>query len=81
MGAAKIAAMPTHTAQSPSIAEAPAYFNRGQIAKHLGLSKSTISAMVAGRRIPHLRIGGRVLFDPVAVTAHFAKNNAVAAVA
>lgn len=58
----------------------PAYLNREQIAKRLGLSLRTVATMMAARQLPFVRLRGRVLFDPVAVDAHIAKHNSVPAV-
>jgi excisionase family DNA binding protein len=35
-----------------------------QMAARLGVSKSTVYALAKQRKIPHLRIGDRVLFNP-----------------
>ena len=39
-------------------------FNRKQIADHLGVCPRTISNMVRERRIPVIKFGGSVRFDP-----------------
>ena len=44
-----------------------ALLNRNQIAKFLGVSPRTISNMVRQRRIPVIKFGGSVRFDPVRV--------------
>ena len=44
-----------------------ALLNRNQIAKFLGVSPRTISNMVLQRRIPVIKFGGTVRFDPVRV--------------
>ncbi len=44
-----------------------ALLNRNQIAKFLGVSPRTISNMVRQRRIPVIKFGGTVRFDPVRV--------------
>ena len=41
--------------------------NRDQIAKFLGVSPRTISNMVRQRRIPVIKFGGTVRFDPIRV--------------
>jgi len=40
-----------------------------QMAERLGVAKSTLYALAKARRIPHLKIGDRVLFDPEKVEA------------
>ena len=45
----------------------PGYLNRQQIAKFLGVSVRTISNMIQQRRIPFIKFGGTVRFDPVKV--------------
>ena len=45
----------------------PGYLNRQQIAKFLGVSVRTISNMIRQRRIPFIKFGGTVRFDPVKV--------------
>jgi excisionase family DNA binding protein len=42
-------------------------YNRKQIADYIGVSERTISNMMRTRRIPVIRIGGNVRFDPVKV--------------
>lgn len=37
--------------------------NLRQASEFLGLSKNTLYAYVAGRRIPHYKIGAKLLFD------------------
>ena len=44
-----------------------ALLNRNQIARFLGVSPRTISNMVRQRRIPVIKFGGSVRFDPVRV--------------
>jgi len=44
-----------------------ALLNRNQIAKFLGVSPRTVSNMVRQRRIPVIKFGGTVRFDPVRV--------------
>ena len=44
-----------------------ALLNRDQIAKFLGVSPRTISNMVRQRRIPVIKFGGTVRFDPIRV--------------
>ena len=44
-------------------------FNRKQIADHLGVCPRTISNMVRQRRIPVIKFGGSVRFDPIKVRA------------
>ena len=44
-----------------------ALLNRNQIAKFIGVSPRTISNMVRQRRIPVIKFGGTVRFDPVRV--------------
>ena len=44
-----------------------ALLNRNQIAKFLEVSPRTISNMVRQRRIPVIKFGGTVRFDPVRV--------------
>lgn len=38
------------------------WYDRARMAEHLGVSQRTLDAMVAGRLVPHVRIGRRVLF-------------------
>ena len=45
----------------------PGYYNRQEIAKFLGVSIRTISNMIRQRRIPFIKFGGTVRFDPVKV--------------
>ena len=44
-----------------------ALLNRDQIAKLIGVSPRTISNMVRQRRIPVIKFGGTVRFDPIRV--------------
>lgn len=44
------------------------------VAERLGISGFTIRMMVRERRIPHLRIGRRVLFDPRDIDAFLASS-------
>ena len=44
-----------------------ALFKRSQNAKFLGVSERTISNMVRGRRIPVIKFGRNVCFDPIRV--------------
>jgi excisionase family DNA binding protein len=46
----------------------------------LRVSRSTLTRLVAARRIPHLRIGAQVRFDPIALKAHFAVDQSAPAV-
>lgn len=52
----------THTTLTPG-----ALLNRKQIAKFIGVSERTISNMVRQRRIPVIKFGRSVRFDPVRV--------------
>ena len=52
---------------SPEILKQSGLFNRKQIADHLGVSTRTISNMVRQRRIPVIKFGGSVRFDPIKV--------------
>ena len=36
--------------------------NAGELSKSIGLSKDTIYTLVSQRRIPHVKVGRRVLF-------------------
>ena len=42
-------------------------FNRKQIADYIGVSERTVSNMVRQRRIPVIKFGGSVRFDPIRV--------------
>lgn len=42
-------------------------FNTRQIANHIGVSTRTISNMMKDKRIPYLKIGKTVRFDPTKV--------------
>ena len=42
-------------------------FNRKQIADYIGVSERTVSNMVRQRRIPVIKFGGSVRFDPLRV--------------
>ena len=42
-------------------------FNRGEIADYIGVSERTISNMMRQRRIPVIKIGKTVRFDPLKV--------------
>lgn len=54
----------------PRTADAGAPFmNARELAAFLGVSPSTIARRKRDGMLPHLRIGRRVLFDPVAVRA------------
>ena len=56
------------TSQTPySISTPGALLNRKQIAKFIGVSERTISNMVRQRRIPVIKFGRSVRFDPVRV--------------
>jgi len=44
-------------------------WNVEQAAAFLGLSPHTIRAYVATRRLPHFKVGARVLFDPAELAA------------
>ena len=50
-----------------SILTPGALLNRKQIAKFIGVSERTISNMVRQRRIPVIKFGRSVRFDPVRV--------------
>jgi excisionase family DNA binding protein len=43
--------------------------NVAEMAKRLGVSKSTLYGLVRQRRIPHIKVGDRVLFDAEKVVA------------
>ena len=45
----------------------PALLNREQIAKYIEVSERTISNMTRSRRIPVIKFGGSVRFDPIRV--------------
>ena len=49
------------------------YFNRRQLADYLMVSERTISNMVRERRIPVIKFGRSVRFDPVTVRKAMAK--------
>ena len=40
-----------------------------EMAEHLGVSKSSLYALAKQKRIPHIRIGDRIIFDPEKVEA------------
>lgn len=40
-----------------------------QLAEHLGVTTRHIRHLIAGRRIPFIRVGRFIRFDPVEVTA------------
>jgi excisionase family DNA binding protein len=44
-------------------------WNVDQAANFLGLSPHTVRAYLATRRLPHFKIGARVLFDPTELSA------------
>jgi len=50
-----------------SVSIQPGYLNREQIAMFLGVSVRTISNMIRQRRIPFIKFGGTVRFDPIKV--------------
>ena len=49
-------------------------WNARQVAEATGLSVHTIYAWVGQRRIPHVKIGTRVLFDPNEIKAWIGQN-------
>lgn len=60
--------------QTPnSILTPGALLNRKQIAKFIGVSERTISNMVRQRRIPVIKFGRSVRFDPVSVRKAMSK--------
>lgn len=40
-------------------------FSIPEVARFLGISQSTLYAMVSQHRVPFVKVGRRVLFDPV----------------
>jgi excisionase family DNA binding protein len=57
----------TNVGNSHSTITQSGYFNRKQLADYLGVSERTISNMMRQRRIPVIKFGGTVRFDPVSV--------------
>ena len=53
--------------ENPSTLTQSGLFNRKQIADYIGVSERTVSNMVRQRRIPVIKFGGSVRFDPVRV--------------
>ena len=53
--------------ENPSTLAQSGLFNRKQIADYIGVSERTVSNMVRQRRIPVIKFGGSVRFDPVRV--------------
>ena len=51
----------------PSESTQGALFNTKQIADYIGVCPRTISNMVRERRIPVIKFGGSVRFDPIKV--------------
>lgn len=49
---------------SPEILKQSGLFNRQQIAELIGVSTRTISNLVSSRRIPVIKFGKSVRFDP-----------------
>jgi excisionase family DNA binding protein len=47
----------------------PTLLNIDQLAERLGVSSRHIRRLIAERRVPHLRVGRFVRFDPVDVAA------------
>ena len=58
---------------STSILTPSGYFNRKQLADYLMVSERTISNMVRQRRIPVIKFGRSVRFDPVRVRKAMSK--------
>ena len=59
--------MDEHNLNSQSTLTPGALLNRRQIANFIGVSERTISNMVRQRRIPVIKFGRSVRFDPVRV--------------
>jgi len=43
------------------------YFTVSEIADHIRKSKSSIYKLVMDKKIPHFKVGGTLLFDPIEV--------------
>ena len=52
---------------SPEILKQSGLFNRQQVAELIGVSTRTISNLVSSRRIPVIKFGKSVRFDPCKV--------------
>jgi excisionase family DNA binding protein len=52
---------------SPEILKQSGLFNRQQVAELIGVSTRTISNLVSSRRIPVIKFGKSVRFDPYKV--------------
>jgi excisionase family DNA binding protein len=59
------------------IEKAPGALTAPQLAQYLEMSPTTIYDMAAKGRIPHIRIGSSIRFDPV-VTARWLRSQEVA---
>ncbi len=47
----------------------------GEAARRLGVSAHTLRTWVRDQRVPHIRLGRRVLFDPAALDRFVAKRS------
>ncbi|MEN6560674.1 MAG: helix-turn-helix domain-containing protein [Acidobacteriota bacterium] len=54
-------------ADSPAAIQVPDLLSVGQLAKKLHLSSWSIYEMVKRSEIPHVRIGGKILFHPAKI--------------
>ncbi len=50
-----------------TVARQPGLLSGSRLAHLLGLDRKTIARMARENRIPHLRLGGRIRFNPQAV--------------
>lgn len=50
-----------------------ANLNYNQAAERLGVSRRTLERLVSKRKVPFVRIGGRVLFRPTKLEAYLNK--------
>lgn len=47
----------------------PTLLDIAELATHLGTSQRHIRRLIAEKRIPYLKVGGRVRFDPAEIAA------------
>lgn len=60
-------------------AQTPELVDLDWVSRRLGTTERHVRSLVAGREIPHLKLGGRLRFDPEAIEAWIKANTRVEA--
>jgi len=69
-----------HLPASPTPPDTPGLLTYSEAARFLGIRLGTLYALVAQRRVPHVRLGSRLVrFEPVALEAYIAARRVDAA--